>query len=374
MRNMPTESSLQELNRKLSAVATRIQRQEDEIQKFTDEMRPPFLMLEPDLDKVLRLQNFAGSSMILQFQTCNPDGLTVAAVDGGMSCRQFMGFDLLFLRPAGVVFRYGKDSVAAERFGDPVNDLEITLVAAESEIRSSAICSVRRYICERRMALRVAAESNPDFLLLDGAISLPPIDVKSCVPEALWLELECLQGDLCDVVTDAGIRMAGIIKDSRSKQFVHSLLTMMPALCKRSDMQFLFGGAYRDLLRGINDMSLLRMLIKWGEATAPQRVIEKDKPETRLWRTYLKTAILDAPICVEFLASNSVENDLMKLATTILSISGKTDFFSLPLPILEADALARLTDSEIDPIASEIVSQALGVSHPTMLKRSRTPF
>ena len=112
---MATSSGIRDLNAKLAAVARKIKKMEQAASALAKELRPPFRELTPDMDNLLSAQGFRGSQMLPSHTVRNPAGLSIAAVDGGMSSRHFIGFDLIFVRPAGVIMHYERDSVSAQR-------------------------------------------------------------------------------------------------------------------------------------------------------------------------------------------------------------------------------------------------------------------
>ena len=90
---------------------------------------------------------------------------------------------------------------------------------------------------------------------------------------------------------------------------------------------------------------------------------------------YLKTAEYDRPFRVDMLAGgNDIIGEADHLASVLLSISGHHSGYGLPAPLIEADNVAKLSDSEVENFYSHILSFAGNIPSVMRLRRDQRPF
>ena len=370
---MSDRSTIEDLNSKLKLISEKIRSTDAKLQSLINKIREPLLDIVPNTDILWANQDYVGSQLIYSYQPISPLGLRIAAVDGGMIVKRLVGYELLFLRAAAVIFNYTKTGVQANRIHNPIDDLQIILLDNASNQQISSQSSVLRLTSEREMAIQVLKKENPDFLLLDGPLGIPPKEIHTRVSPQTWDHLLSVQEELIELADRTGTVLCGIVKDSRAQNFTHSLADLSAPLSKRESFRILSGGSYRHTINRTTDMAFLRVLLRQGEAIAPrsQGTLFSKYP---LWSSYLKIARYDTPIGIQFIASEEVEQIQARICSTLLSISGNTDLYGIPPPILEADALAKLNDTEVESILSEITSQAFDDTQFPRLRRDRLPF
>jgi hypothetical protein len=166
--------------------------------------------------------------------------------------------------------------------------------------------------------------------------------------------------------------LAGIIEDSRAVRFCGIAKGRVSGL----------DGA-GELLSRTRDTNLLFWALKKGERTMPfgycedprEHPILRDFDERhsmRLNSFYLKTAELDRPIRVDYMKDAEGIED--RIASILLAISGHHSSYGLPAPIIEADNVARLSDSEMENFYFQMLAFAGNLPSIMQLRRETRPF
>jgi hypothetical protein len=149
------------------------------------------------------------------------------------------------------------------------------------------------------------------------------------------------------------------------------------------------GVDYRWLLRVSRDCDLLDTFMDEGERTyifrysseLPNNSNSAHEEMTRwasdIWVTYLKTAQQDIPLRVEILNKHDINAGIPHLNRTlsaILPLSFQHPEYGLPTPIVEADARARISNTEAQLVVDRLMALS-GLTYTTLEKRrSRNPF
>ncbi|MHA1953032.1 MAG: hypothetical protein ACW96U_03705, partial [Candidatus Heimdallarchaeaceae archaeon] len=90
---------------------------------------------------------------------------------------------------------------------------------------------------------------------------------------------------------------------------------------------------------------------------------------------YLKTAEFDAPLRVEFPLLFSDQTDLaQRISALVIAVSRYNPEYGLPSVIIEADARARLQETDADILVDEISAKIGYSSFSLQRRRSRLPF
>jgi hypothetical protein len=277
-----------------------------------------------------------------------------------------------------VCFHYhGSRIKTVEYFPSRMPPMQAEVTDIMSDIDWNYYTSVVRVTSELRTAISCVEKFHPSLLLMDGSIvphhSDKPSRLSPVYPAYKNMVSECQR--LYEACMSSGTLLAGIIEDSRGVRF-----------CDIAKSQsFISGQAdyVKELLCRTRDTNLLFWALRKGERTMTFPYCEEPKEHPilrdfeerhalRLSSFYLKTAERDRPIKVDFIKNaEGAENDI---ASILLSISGHHSSYGLPAPIIEADNVAKLSDTEMENFYFQILALAGNLPGLMQLRRDTRPF
>ncbi|MHA1722968.1 MAG: DNA double-strand break repair nuclease NurA [Candidatus Baldrarchaeia archaeon] len=323
----------------------------------------------------------------------NLKGLCVAGVDGGVVSRSLHCADIIITRAVAAIFRFESENgpyveYFPDKFPEPIIIVNITPL---SRINSEINANLERLKAELEVAIKVQDEYTIDAILLNGSI-LPQITDKPFTSNVLltrkYDEILDLYLKLYEKSMETDTILAGVIEDSRSTRFMQIINRMLPHLIYRyPELKDLLNFDYRRVLRLMRDSDFLFRFLDVGERTLAfhysespyEHPILRDLKE-KGWEPpitvfYLKTVEFDVPIRIEYLTSRFDPVTLAnRLASIIYPLSSYHPEYATPSVIIEADARARLLESDLEIIYDSLV-HAMGLT-PSLLKlrRDRRPF
>jgi hypothetical protein len=319
-------------------------------------------------------------------------GLRIAGVDGGLIRRRFRSIDLILTRGIAVVFQFGPEEgpnvdFFPSAFPEPaIRPVMLTLPSPELD----QLGSLERMAAELRVTLSILDEFYVDLILVDGSLFYHPRDrpsIGSAVYEK-FQEVVALYRQLYRKAREKRAILAGIVKDSRSTRIVSILSDILPHVLRNpSVFEMMQGVDYRWLLKFSRDCDLLDTFLEEGERTFAFRYSAELMQNTNaisddisnwassIWVIYLKTARDDLPIRIEILVDESNGTaQIDKALSAILPLSWQHPEYGIPTPVLEADARARISNSETQLIVDRLMALS-GLTYATLeRRRSRNPF
>jgi hypothetical protein len=191
--------------------------------------------------------------------------------------------------------------------------------------------------------------------------------------------------NLYEVCEKSNVMLAGAIKDSRGTRFLDILRHKI--LQKLVDDQNLHGDdgstllRSDDLLASSRDTAFLEYMLEAGErscvfkyADAPGALLDINKWGQKIYAFYIKTVPYDYPLRVEFVDPRGEPTKTAeRVASVVYALSQHHDAYGLPSVLIEADACARLAESDLDIVHDSIVDR-LGPSVLMDLRRNMRPF
>lgn len=307
-------------------------------------------------------------SQVMLKTAISPDPLNdikIAAVDGGIVKKSLHGMDCMLVRAAAVCFHYVNGKVAEVKYypsKSPPPHPEV--YESLSEIEWNHFSSLHRLREEIGTAIACIDVFSPSILLLDGMV-LPHYMDKPTKASPLYQEYEnvlSLYRALFQKVKEKNIALAGVIEDSRNVIFCEYVMKEM--------MKNEGSGDVIDLLGKTRDSNLLYWILEKGEMSLLFPV-ESEEISIPINTFYLKTAAFDRPIRIEYLTETI---DVKRLAPILLAISGLHSGYGLPIPLIEADNVAKLPEEEMDNFYSHILSLTGRLSSTLALRREQRPF
>jgi hypothetical protein len=316
----------------------------------------------------------------------NIDGLKVAGVDGGVVHRTLNYFDIALIRAVGVLFLHQKDDKPQVRYfpeEQPFPDI-LTSIEPLSQNEIDTLISIWRMQKEIRCGISLVEEDMPDIIMLDGSV-LPFVDYKQVNQSEFLLSqyrnLKTLYRRLYSLCEKNRIALCGIVKDSRSAILTNKLAALLPHLGKMPEFELLLKIDYRPIVKQLRDTDLLYQVLDVDERTFEFFLsnfnddTDQDLKDFDIHCFYLKTAEYDAPLRVEFPLLFSNQHDLaQKISALVIAVSRYNPEYGLPSVIIEADARARLQETDADILVDEISSKIGYSSFSLQRRRSRLPF
>ena len=300
------------------------------------------------------------------------DDLKVAAVDGGLVKKSLHGMDCMLVRAAGVCFHYRKGKVSDVKYFPSRNPTpRPEIYESLSEVEWNQFAGLNRLQEEISTAIKCLEAFKPDVLLLDGMILPHYLDrpSRSSPLFPLYDSLMKAYRLLFEKSIKQKTALAGVIEDSRNIVFCDYLCSKV---LSRVDHKAI--PEIEKLLKKTRDSNLLYLILEKGERTLsfplqnPQ-ALNFDLPPVKTF--YLKTARFDRPLKIDYLPQTILEDPLSSI---LLAISGQHSGYGLPVPLIEADNVAKLSEMEMESFYSSIISLAGRGASTMKLRREQRPF
>jgi hypothetical protein len=306
-----------------------------------------------------KTQEMLEGSFIANIEYKEAEG-KVSAVDGGILNHEMHGADLLIGRAVSSTFEYegGRlvgHSYYPEAFPQPVYDVKVGLDEREVNWHKSLF----RLNLEIGNALETVRKERPGHLFLDGSV-VPLMNDKPGEDSALYEDYLLLVKryiELFKFCAESGVKIAGVVKDSRGKR-------MMEVLSKHTGER-------------CADTVFLNHVLKEGERTGvvhyssnpKQHSVLKDLGEWggKVKVSYMKPVGGDRPLRVEFIGDGAVE-----VCGVVAALSRINRSYAYPAVLIDADLRAAM-----EPLELERAKRSLSLfAGPELLqlRRNSRPF
>ncbi len=325
-------------------------------------------------------------SFTTKVQDANVDGLKIAGVDGGVVHKSLNYFDIALIRAVGVLFLHQKESKPIVRYfpeEQPFPDI-LTSIEPLSINEIDTLISIWRMQKEIRCGISLIEEDQPDLIILDGSV-LPVVELRQVMQSEFlsnqYKNLKTLYRKLYTLCQKNRTSLCGIVKDSRSAILTSKLSALLPHLSKMQGFERLLEIDYRLIVKQLRDTDLLYQVLDTNERTFEFLLsnfnddTDKDLPNFNIHCFYLKTVEFDTPLRVEFpLLFSNAQSQTEKISSLVNSVSRYNPEYGIPSVIIEADARARLQETDADILVDEIASKIGYSSYSLQKRRSRVPF
>jgi hypothetical protein len=302
----------------------------------------------------------------------------VAAVDSGFLGEELHALDLMMIRGVAVVFHYngGTKLEGVEYYPNPLPSARLVCSTEPMDsFEFEALTTIERLMTELRLAIETVEKYHPNLLLLDGSLLpryLDSVTFSGRVASRLHLLFQVYR-QLYSLCAEAGVFLAGVVKDCRSNYFLTLLRKLLPR------MGIALPPEKEEFLNHMKDTILLDCLLAVGERTFSFRCSE----EFPIYAFYLKTVPEDRPLRIEFLnvpsqqilssSQNEGAGTADRVAEIIYAISAHHPYFAVPAPLVEADLCAHLFREELELVHEILLSRA-GFGSIVEMRRERRPF
>lgn len=353
--------------------------QKNKFCKLLATINPDLINLPPHLESIT-----FDEKLFMELSPQDIGGLTIGGIDGGYVSRLLLGFDIFLFRAIAVFSTYTPEGIQkTSYYPAKTPPLEITVSdVGISLMDSENLGSIRRAITELQIATQVLeiGSKKLDVLLLDGSPTLKkPFTNNSRIINYYQSYLSTLSR-LVIKAKNMGVKLAWVVKDSRMDQLTRFLGKILPFLIE--NIPEILSVDYRSIINRSRDMDLFYYLLKPNFRSMayfhPFEISKNFNEDFALYAYYLKPVPFDIPLRIEvFQPKERKRVDLIKeiniLSETILPLSQYNREYGIPAPIVEADARAKINESEIDALF-----QLIRVRHPTpdlwIRRRERAPW
>jgi len=285
--------------------------------------------------------------------------LKVAGVDGGISRKNLQGIEIVITRACLVEMHY-KNGKLQEHSYFPSPDPEPTINYYKPE-RETKKPQLHRMEKEIQTALNyLEKEPKINILLLDGSIVPNPSDKpkEDSKEKEKYLEVKDKYEKLFEKTTKQGIQLIGAIEDSRSRKISRKI--------------------------GVKSLDnlLLHQALDQGQRTSEFNYSDEPgnhpvlsdfstRNRNKVKAMYIKPSEEDTPLRLEYLEDHMSPDEI---ASHVESISRIAENYSYPVPLIEADLHAKLTDKQKDLIVQQIRNRAGETPSLREKRRDQRPF
>ncbi|MFW9990487.1 MAG: DNA double-strand break repair nuclease NurA [Candidatus Odinarchaeota archaeon] len=319
------------------------------------------------------------------FQIVEPEvlnGISVAGVDGGLVTTSLVSLDLIMIRAISVIFHYSAngikqiDYVPSKHPG--VEFFPSDSIHGYSEFETFS--GYQRVIKELEVANQVlkSYREHVDILYMDGALNLGKFRPGL---EKYQARIKLLTGELLENARKRGSTVAWCVKDSRTSYFLEFFGELVPKVARH--IPEILNLDYRSILKSSRDQHFMGIFLPVNSrsfllkrTTGVDEIMEEIEKE--MYSFYLKPTAYDVPFRIDFamprgVPDNYISNTAEKIASVTLPLSRIHEGYSVPVPIIEADARARINQKEFQALVSSIRKRIFALD-TLALKRERSPF
>lgn len=382
-----TPHSLENLARSLNSIVSQVKKTGQVLQDFAVRIQKSVY------NKAFEIPEFLSSDiidnyLISEVVATNYSSLTVAGVDGGLVVGSLAGVDIIGTRAIGVALHYGNNKINHVSYY-PQKHPVIKLIPSFLNFSGSELdlfASLQRSILELEVANSLL-RNNPtsiDYLLMDGSFQYKRNSFLTH-PQLKSLENKYFRilEKLNSTAKETGTDIAWIVKDTRSTEFVEALGQLLPHII--SQIPELYSIDYRRLISSNRDTTFLfYFLTRNSRSFILNRSFKDTSPKElsqKLFSFFLSSAEYDTPLRIDFAVSEKytpfeIIQTANRLASIILPLSQFNSFYSLPAPIIDADARARISQQEFSLLLDALRKRTLSDNtiEAISLRRSRSPF
>lgn len=311
--------------------------------------------------------------------------VSIGGVDGGIITESMTGIDLGLVKAIGVILTYNRRGVTHTKYIPkkiPTPELFITTNPFGMH-DFEVITSYKRALKEIETAIEILESQNYlDVLLMDGSFSLATRSNNPQIQEILT-DIASKIKVMYELARLKGTYIAWIVKDTRQSKFVEFIGRVIPKIARKADLLDI---NYRKIINLGRDQSFFAYLLPNKSRSfflkeSLNELYSQYDFHFDLFSFFLKISPFDVPLRVDFMLDNRKNYDrsteAIKIADYLsgylIPISQVHSSYSLPIPIIEADARARIDKKEFQMIIKSI-QKRVNMFDVYSKKRERSPF
>ncbi|MEM4187981.1 MAG: DNA double-strand break repair nuclease NurA, partial [Candidatus Hadarchaeum sp.] len=260
----------------------------------------------------------------------------VCGVDGSLLDQQLHGFDLILVRALAVIFHYRSAVLAGVEYSPselpPPKLIDVAEPLDSWEFQ--VLAGMERQLAEIEIAVQVAERGGVESIMLDGSIVPQYVERFPRSPILLERYQNLIRAymRLYQVCAEAGIVLAGAVKDSRGTRFVEILKEAFDRFnLEKEDVL---------ILDKTKDTVLLNHVLRVGERTSAFTYVERPASYVlsdlggwgeRIYGFYIRTVPFDRPLRIEFLKGvEDAAETADRVASLVYALSSHHEEFGLP--------------------------------------------
>lgn len=338
----------------------------------------------------LRVPDFLGYEMpedrLFTPVTPAPLGsLTIGGVDGGLVVGSLAGVDIVGVRAVGVVLQFGSRQINDVRYY-PQKRPSLQLIPSFRRLSHSVLdqmASYHRAIQELQVACKTLQDMSTrvDYLLMDGSFSFKRVSIPNTYVDTLQGQYYAWLRRLNKTARSVGTDLAWVVKDTRSSLFADFIGNLLPHVI--GQLPQLYRVDYRRVISAARDSPLMHYFLPPKSRSFVVRRTFGSEPPYEVtdgsYSFFLSVVPRDIPLRVDFslpegASGTTVQEKAQELAEVLLPLSEYDRTFSLPSPIVEADARARIPQDEFEILLAALRRRTMAQVESLPLRRGRSPF
>jgi hypothetical protein len=308
-------------------------------------------------------------------------GLRIAAVDGGLGFREYLGLQITLVKVSVVTYEFNIRNHPTIRNYPPLHYDEnyafFTDYEAYTETSGSVLAGLRRTLAENTMLLNFlhTAMTLPDLILLDGSLLPPPLTgVIEDNPLLLQNFQACVQSyrNLYEFCESRRILLVGSVKDTRSNVMRNLLTRAFPRfLSDFPSLTPLLQLSYRKLFQAFSDAELTYKLLQPSQRTLAfryERTVTSHRSvfsseyrefldEFPVYASYVQISPFDLPLRIECLGLDdapALAKKISKIVNILYPLAQINQQCTLPLPQIEAHLRAHIQPIEFNLVVNKL--------------------
>ncbi len=299
----------------------------------------------------------------------------ISAIDGGLLAEELHSIDLVLVRAVAAIFEY-ENSKLKNHYYHPsaFPEYEIHTPSALDTHETIWYRNIARLEREISIAIESLQKHSPTAIFLDGSI-IPQVSDKPSKDSEVYIHYQNLlqlYSKLFSLAEEKNCILAGVIKDSRGKQFLNLL-----------EKHLELNAEEKAVLKKSNDSAFLFNLLEEKErtfafryASITEHPILRDFREQaeRIASFYLKAVKYDRPLRIDFLLPEKGGKRIDEIASLIYALSKHNQQYAYPAILIEADLRAALDPKELEIVYNRIFSSVGMRSSIFKLRRNTRPF
>lgn len=313
--------------------------------------------------------------------------LHIGSVDGGLVTSSLAGMDILGIKAVGVYLNYGPSKIIKTRYF-PKKHQEISIIPVYNNFGNTDFdlySSLQRSIYELKAGIQLLEESPAtlDYLLMDGSFQFKRAQTQNSEINVLFGKYFALLRKLTTKSEAQNTKLLFIVKDSKVSTFVSMISQLLPHII--SSFPELYSMDYRSILQNLRDSNLMHYLLqpRTRSFIINRAFVSSGGNEIKVipYSFYLKVIKNDIPLRIDMLirpnkSFEEIASSVNEISQIVLNMSEFNNNYSLPAPIIEADARARINLEEFELILDYIRNKTFNYNsiEGMKLRRSRSPF
>lgn len=317
----------------------------------------------------------------------NLSHMHIGAVDGGLVTSNLAGVDILGLKAVGVYLHYGHNKILKTNYF-PTKHQDVKLVPVYkifSRPDLDIYSSLQRSILELKTGITLLEEApaSLDYMLMDGSFQFKRIITPNPELNVLFGKYFAYLRKLLAKAQSQNTQLLFVVKDSITSHFITILSQLLPHVI--TAFPDLHTVDYRTIIQDLRDSNFMHYLLSpRSRSFIINRTFASKEPiELNYvpYSYYFKVIKNDLPLRIDLLTrpKQSVDDIISTVdesSKVLLALSEFNKNYSLPAPIIEADARTKINQEQFELLLDYIRHKTFNFNsiESQKLRRTRSPF